>query len=147
MPKKVTPQKQLMLEFRNREEQYVLTTALAAFNEQTQEDLALALVAYIRFGVRRNTFEHPFIQGVYDNLVHYLDFTRGKEVSIPMEEFPSPVTYAMAYWYDTHPKDTVMFQDNSQHVHTYADLIACFPELAAPIARDGHKPTDPVERD
>lgn len=147
MPKKVTPQKQLMLEFRNREEQYVISTSLAPFNREVQEDLSLALVAYIRFGVKRDTFPVPFIQGVFDNLVSYLDFTRGREVAMPLDEFPSPVMYAMAAWYDEHPDDTAMFTDNSQHIHTYADLAACFPELKEAIRKDGHKLTDKVKRD
>lgn len=143
----VTPQKQLMLEFRNTEEQYVLTSALATFNSETQEELSTALVAYLRFGIRRQDFEFPFVQGIFDNLVSYLDFTRGKAEQIPTDEFPSPVLYAMAYWYDQHPDKTVMFSDNSQHVHTYADVIACFPQLEEPIRQNGHKPTDLVEGD
>lgn len=88
-----TPQKQLMLEFRNTEEQYVLTSALATFNSETQEELSTALVAYLRFGIRRQDFEFPFVQGIFDNLVSYLDFTRGKADQIPTDEFPSPALY------------------------------------------------------
>lgn len=38
----------------------------------SQEDIALGLIAYVRFGIKRS-FANPFLKAVFDHLIYILD--------------------------------------------------------------------------
>lgn len=104
MKKGMTPQKQLMLEFRNSEEQFIISNALCAMNNEVQEEMATALVAYLRFGIKRDSFTNPFVQGVFDNLVSYLDFTRGEAEKVATDQSPEVEVVVIPHLRDLNKK-------------------------------------------
>ena len=69
--KKITPEQQAM-NLLDATEKSILLQNLEPLNEQSKEDLCLAIVAYCRFRIHR-TFPNQLLQVIYQSFIELID--------------------------------------------------------------------------
>ena len=71
--KKTSPLHQALGLLQTDEQKHLLMQIIEPLNEQCREDLLLAVVAYIRFGIKR-PFANPLMQVIFNTYREYLDY-------------------------------------------------------------------------
>ena len=71
--KKITPLDQTLGLLQTEEQKHLLMQNLEPLNEQCREDFLLAVVAYIRFGIKR-PFANPLMQVIFTSYCDFLDY-------------------------------------------------------------------------
>lgn len=69
--KHVTPLDQALGCLKKEYHKHILMQNLEPLNEQTREDICLAIVSYVRFGIKR-PFSNPLTQVIYTSFIEIL---------------------------------------------------------------------------
>lgn len=69
---KTTPQNQLLKLLQTHEQIHVLHEMQEVLNDQSQEDLCIAAIAYIKFGIRRS-FDNNVLWALFSSYCDLLD--------------------------------------------------------------------------
>lgn len=68
----ITPLDQCLSELQTEAQKHLLMQNLEPLNEQSREDLCLAIVAYIRFGIKR-PFGNPLMHVIFTSYIEVID--------------------------------------------------------------------------